>query len=104
MHGADVFYGLYASRKQISNQSDECEDKELETSVVEYILIGGNSQADQSGCQGLVELLWQIPPISPLSHFASDSKCLGPLGHAEIQKAARPLAQGDSLVGSHCSP
>ena len=48
--------------------------------------------------------LWQVSPISSLSHFASDSKCLGPLGHTEIQKAARPLAQGDSLAGSPCSP
>ena len=104
MHGADVFYGLYASCKQISDQSDECEDKELEDTVVEYLVLGGYSQTNQSGCQGLVELLWQIPPNGPLSHFASDSICLGPLGHAEIQKAARPLAQGDSLVGSHCSP
>ena len=99
-----MFYGLYASRKQISDQSDECEDKGLEATAVEYRVIGGDSQTNQSDCQGLVELLWQIPPISTLSHFASDSKCLGPLGHTEIQKAARPLAQGDSLAGSHCSP
>ncbi len=30
--------------------------------------------------------------------------CLGSLGDAEIQKVARPLAQSDPLVRSHCTP
>ena len=104
MQGANVLYGIYAGSKKIIDQSDECEDKGLEVAVVEYLVFGGYSQTNQSRCQGLVELQWQIPPISALFHFASDSKCLSSLGHAKIQKVARPLAQGDPLVGSYRSP
>ena len=82
MQGANVLHGIYAGSKQISDQSDECEDKGLEVAVVEYLVFGGYSQTNQPDCQGLVELLWQISPISALSHFASDSKCLSSLGHA----------------------
>ena len=47
VQGADLLCGLYASGKQISNQSDERYDKGLETAVVEFLVIRGHCQANQ---------------------------------------------------------
>jgi len=47
VQGADLLCGLYASGKQISNQSDERYDKGLEIAVVEFLVIRGHCQANQ---------------------------------------------------------
>ena len=68
---------------------------------MELILIRGYCQANQSGGQGLVKLLWQILQIGNASYPPSTSACLSSMGNAEIQKAEGSLAQGNTLGESH---
>ena len=71
---------------------------------MEFIGNRGYSQTDQPSRSGLVKLLWQILQIGIASHTSPTSRCPDTLGNAEIQEAERSLAQGNSLVGSHCTP
>ena len=47
--GRTHLFGFYAGSKQISHQSDERYDKGLEIAVVEFLVIRGYCQANQSG-------------------------------------------------------
>jgi len=46
---ADALFGFYTGSKQISHQGDEYYDKGLEIAVVEFLVIRGYCQANQSG-------------------------------------------------------
>jgi len=45
---ADALFGFYASSKQISHQDNERYDKGLEIAFVEFLVIRGYCQANQS--------------------------------------------------------
>ena len=59
-----------------------------------------------SGFSDTVNQRWEEPltETKPFSISKQDSTRFGSLGDAEIQKAARPLAQSDPLVRSYCTP